>query len=199
MNKTKKKDVPEEYQMTNDEFTELILTIKSNYTNFELSDPQMKWWKEFLLPYDFKDIKKSLEYHLEGEYGDRIPKPYWLTKRCLTQEEKANKKKTFMICPFCKKKYEFPIDKQKWNKCYERCSSIDYILMMSKRLNLNYIEIFNGNIKTMKLSEINEKYIHFIEEVYSHKEKLTEDENKYLLNVLKTSPVKLRNEIKINV
>lgn len=185
--------------MSYEEFKEILVIIESNYSTFELSEYQQKFWYEQLKSYSFEDIKKQIEYHIIGEYGDRWPKPYWLIKNLRTIEQKENADKIFMVCPFCKKQYEFPIDNFKWEKCHERCSSIAYIELMSNRFNIKLNEIFPSNIRNLKLTEINEYYYHFLEEVYKNFNQLTEEEQTYLTMTLKTAPHEKLHKNKLNI
>lgn len=174
--------------MSHDEFKELLVIIESNYSSFNLTEYQMKYWWNLLKDYEFEDIKKKLNYHLEGEYGDRIPKPYWLIKNCMTATQKANQDKKYMICPFCKKKYEYPVEKEMWDRCYERCSSLEYINRMSKRLGIDKMKIFGTRVEKLKLSEINQVYYQFLEEVLTFENRLSEDEIYAIKNTLALTP-----------
>ena len=109
------------------EFTEtkmLLKRISSNYPSFICDDYKLREWHNELKKYDFDDVNKKLEEHMRSsEYGAYEPKLYFLTKYLKTVQDKTKKENFSICCEFCGE--YVPMDK--FDKHYDRCSSIDYI------------------------------------------------------------------------
>lgn len=174
--------------MNYEQFTDLIKKITSYYPSFNLGDYQLKYWFNLMKDYDPDDINIRLDRHLNGELSDRYPSLTYLTKNLETLAKKQNKDTRYIQCPFCKRKYENPIDVDNYEKCYERCSSIDYITRMTNKFGIDAYKIFGGDYKRMKLSEINNKYIHFLQEVKKHSNRLTTMEVNSLNHTIASYP-----------
>ncbi len=187
--------------MTEIEADKIIALIESNYVNFQLNNYTSEYWNEQLLKYDFSDIENKIQQHLKGEYAYTFPKIDWLTRGLMTSAQKLKQGKMFMKCPICKKKYEYPVEFIKWQKCHQRCRMIQNIVSKSLDYNIDIVEIFGDDVANLKLSEIEEHYTDFLYKFYSeNKENLSDEENKYLLKIFETDPknncqMKLDNEL----
>ncbi|MBR5303458.1 MAG: hypothetical protein IKU37_01360 [Candidatus Gastranaerophilales bacterium] len=108
----------------------ILNRIKVNYPSFVNDDyTRSEWYKE-LKDYSLEDVMKKLEQHFRSEqYGNSIPKVYFLTKYLTKEKEKKAKESIYYICPFCKKNVlpEF------YEEHYSKCSSIDYLMNLSKK------------------------------------------------------------------
>ena len=66
---------------------EFMDRIKSHYQEFIIDDFKIKEWYDELKDYSYEDVNKKLDEHLRSEqYGNFIPKVYFLTK-FLTKEK----------------------------------------------------------------------------------------------------------------
>lgn len=175
--------------MTKNEIDDIIAFIESNYQNFQLNNYTSKYWNEQLSKYDFSDIEEKIQQHLKGEYAYTFPKIDWLTRGLMTSAQKLKQGKMFIKCPICKKKYEYPVEFIRWQKCHQRCRMIQNIVIKSLDCNIDIIEIFGDDVANLKLSEIEEHYTEFLYKFYSkNKDKLSNEEKKYLLKIFETDP-----------
>lgn len=187
--------------MTTNEVDDIIAFIESNYQNFQLNSYTSDYWNKQLLKYDFSDIKAKIHQHLKGEYSYTFPKIDWLTRGLTTSEQKLRQGKMFVKCPVCKKKYEYPVELLKWEKCHQRCRMIQNIVTKALEYNIDIVEIFGDEVANLKLSEIDEHYTDFLYKVYSeNKDKLPNDEKNILLKIFETDPknncqMRLDNEL----
>lgn len=172
--------------MTYEEFSDYIKKITSYYPFFKLEDHQLKYWFEQLSQYEAADLNKKFEMHLNGEYSKNAPTLNYLLKNLNTLTAKENKSKKYIACPFCKKLYEWPLENKNRKKCFERCSTLDYIDRMSKKYNIDSREVFSGDYRSMRLSEINAKYINFLLEVDKYSDQMTEQEKSILKTTIKS-------------
>ena len=152
----------------------ILTRIKVNYPTFVNDDyTRTEWYKE-LKDYSLNDVMKKLEQHFRSEqYGNQIPKVYFLTKY-LTKEKDKNKKIEGIIeCHLCHKLIEI----EKYEKHFDKCSSVDY-------LNRRNIDYFNKSIDkekymNMEQKEFDEKYNKMCYYIY---EKTKDQREKYYLN-----------------
>lgn len=151
----------------------ILTRIKVNYPNFVNDDyTRSEWYKE-LKDYSLDDVMEKLEQHFRSEqYGNQIPKVYFLTKY-LTKEKEKNIKQDIMVrCQLCGK----GVDLDEYDKHYNRCSSIEY-------LNKQSIKYFNKEIDKEKYFLIDdetfqEKYDKVLNYVLHNTDNL--DEIKYI-------------------
>lgn len=151
----------------------ILTRIKVNYPNFVNDDYTRSEWYRELKDYSLDDVMEKLEQHFRSEqYGNQIPKVYFLTKY-LTKEKEKNIKQDIMVrCQLCGKGVDF----DEYDKHYNRCSSIDY-------LNRQSIKYFDKEIDKEKFYLIDddtfqEKYDKVLNYVLNHTE--NEDEIKYI-------------------
>lgn len=125
---------------------EFMDRIKSHYQEFVIDDFKIKEWYEELKQYGFEDVNKKLDEHLRSEqYGNSIPKVYFLTKYLTKEKDKGTK--TYIIsCSNCGKH----ISSNEIDKHYERCNSVGFLITNSKKY-------LNKNLNRQKLMEVDEK------------------------------------------
>ena len=132
--------------MTIKETNDFMERIKQHYQEFVIDDYKIEEWYKELKDYDYQEVNAKLEEHLRNEqYGTSIPKVYFLTKY-LTKEKDKNKYNTSNIivrCQICGKKIRMNL----YDKHYERCSSVEYLDIQSRRL-------YNKNLDKQKLRDM---------------------------------------------
>lgn len=126
---------------------EFMNRIKSHYQEFIIDDFKMKEWHDELKDYSFEDVNKKLDEHLRNEqYGNSIPKVYFLTKYLTKEKDKLTTHKYKISCSICGK----PVGSDEIDKHYDRCRSIDYLMRNSERY-------FNKKLNREKLELANEE------------------------------------------
>lgn len=108
----------------------ILNRVKVNYPTF-VNDgyTQSEWYKE-LKDYSLEDVMEKLEQHFRSEqYGNSIPKVYFLTKYLIKEKEKNVVENISYKCPFCEKY----IPMEFYEEHYDKCSSIDYLINMSTK------------------------------------------------------------------
>lgn len=119
--------------MTKEQTKNLFRRIKSHYQEFTVDDFKVDEWYKELKDYDYEDITKRFELHLNSEdYGQVVPKLWFLKKGVLTIAEKKESKvyKCSVICQICKE----AIPVRGYDIHYSKCSSIDYMQRMIKKI-----------------------------------------------------------------
>lgn len=149
----------------------VLKRIQVNYPNFVLDGyVQSEWYRE-LKDYCLEDVMQKLEQHFRSEqYGNSIPKVYFLTKYLKKANEKKeiDKEKILTICPLCGE----TISLAEFDKHHDRCCSIDY-------LNRKSIKLYNKEINKEKYKNMSEEefyniYDKFIKIVYESAENIKE-------------------------
>lgn len=144
----------------------ILTRIKVNYPNFVNDDyTRSEWYKE-LKDYSLDDVMEKLEQHFRSEqYGNQIPKVYFLTKYLTKEKEKDKKKEIYIKCQLCDR----TINLDDYDKHYDRCSSIDY-------LDNQYFKYFNKRLEENQKQQLylvssdifNEKYDKMLKYILSH-------------------------------
>lgn len=115
-------------------------------------------WFRILEPYDYADVNRKLdEYFEDTDNTNKYPDPYYLTRYVTKSEEKKKVGVIYIKCHICNK----DIERNLFDKHFDRCSSVEYICR-------NYKKYYNKTIdrdKLWKLSDIEfgEKYWKFCE------------------------------------
>ena len=152
--------------MTRDEVKNLFKRIKSNYSTFVADEYKLTEWCKELKDYDETDVHKKLEEHMRSsEYGNSEPKLYFLTKYLKTTSEKNKIEKYLMQCSICK---EF-IPEEQYDKHYERCLDVEYIIKKRKELfdNDTSEELKNAYLNMDQITFDN-KYLEFLDKIYNY-------------------------------
>lgn len=119
--------------MTKEQTKNLFRRIKSHYQEFAVDDFKVEEWYKELKEYDYEDITKRIELHLNSEeYGQVVPKLWFLKKGILTIAEKKESKvfKNPVICQICGR----PVSLRGYDIHYAKCSAIDYMQRQIKKI-----------------------------------------------------------------
>lgn len=141
----------------------ILNRIKVNYPTFTNDDyTRSEWYKE-LKDYSLDDVMEKLEQHFRSEqYGNQIPKVYFLTKYLTKEKDKDKQLKGSKQCHIC---YKF-INIDDFEKHFDRCSSVDYL----DRRNIDYFNkpIDKEKYMTMEQKEFDEKYNKMCYYIFEH-------------------------------
>lgn len=122
--------------MTRKESIEFMERIKSHYQDFIINEFKINEWHKELSLYDYDDVNQKLDEHLRSnEYGESIPKLFFLTKYLIPSKEKGKIKKYTIKCQLCERE----IPDTEYDLHYSKCSSANTIVRDFK----NY---FNYNV-----------------------------------------------------
>lgn len=111
--------------MTRDEFNKIFKNIENEYSNF---NGDYEEWYEVLADYSYEDILKKLE----GRKTTTAPIHTSLIKGLKKEEKIAD---WITECDICKQRITIHNnDMTDYEKHYRRCSKIDFINLMSKRI-----------------------------------------------------------------
>lgn len=127
----------------------ILKRIETNYQNF-VNDAytQEEWYKE-LKDYEFQDVMEKLELHFRSEqFGNQIPKVYFLTKY-LTKTKDKGKYDTQNIITFCQICGE-RVRLSEYEKHYHKCSAIEYLDLIGRKY-------YDKSIDKEKYRNMNEK------------------------------------------
>ena len=165
--------------MTIEDTKEFMKRIKQHYQEFSVDNYKIDEWYRELKNYDLEDLDRKLEDHLKSEqWGQSIPKLYFLTKYLMTSEEKKSTKTFLVSCPNCQK----VINYNNWDKHIERCNSVEYLNKQSIRFFGK--EIDRDKYMTMSDENFEEKYLMTLDLI---KEKGNDEvEKKRIKNIKRT-------------
>lgn len=143
------------------ETTKIMERIKQHYQDFIIDDYKIEEWHNELSKYDFKEVNDKLDQHMRSEqYGQYIPKLFFLTRNLKTLQQKSEKKEYIVICPFCKTYVNF----DRFDSHRERCSSVDFIQEQCERFNLKSIDKnYYRKMPQEQFEEFYNKLLKFIE------------------------------------
>ena len=111
--------------MTIKETNQFMERIKSHYQEFIVDDFKIKEWHKELSKFDLEDVNKKLDEHLKSsEYGEYIPKLFFLTKYLIPSKDKGKIKHYVVKCQLC----NCDIPDSEYDEHYRRCSSASTIV-----------------------------------------------------------------------
>ena len=169
--------------MTRDETKMFMRRIKEHYQEFLIDEFKVDEWHNVLKDYELKDVNNKLEEHLKSqEFGNHIPKVYFLTKYLTTIEEKQNTPQHKIYCQICNQKVLF----SEYDEHFKRCSSIRY-------LNSQYEKYFNKKLdiemlKKMSSNDFDVNYRKVLNYIKENTE--NQDEKERVKCVLENTPFK---------
>lgn len=151
--------------MTREETKDFLRRIKQHYQEFTVDDYKINEWHSELKNYDVDDVHKKLEEHLRSEqYGQTIPKVYFLTKYLKTTNEKQIQDKVdyYCSCTICGKYFKL----SEYDKHFDRCSSVEFI--NKQCMDMKDTEIDKEKYFNMSDEEFNAFYDKLLKIVYSN-------------------------------
>lgn len=125
----------------------ILNRIKVNYPTFVNDDFTRSEWYNELKDYSLNDVMEKLEQHFRSEqYGNSIPKVYFLTKYLTKEKDKLKTNICYISCSKCGER----ISNQEMEGHYERCNSVEFLIDNSKKY-------LNKNLNREKLMEADDK------------------------------------------
>ena len=129
--------------------------VKSHYQEFIIDDFKISEWYGKLKDYDAEDVNKKFDDHLSSEeYGEYIPKIFFLTKYLTPSKEKGIVKRYTVACPKC----GISIPDEEFENHTKRCCEASTIVRDFKKY-------FNKNLQKRKLMELDDEEF---EELYQN-------------------------------
>lgn len=119
--------------MTIEQTRDFMERIKQHYQEFTIDNPRIEEWHRELRKYAYDDVDKKLDEHLKSEqFGNQIPKLFFLTKYLTPEKDKIkNKGESLLVrCTICGKIVKYT----NFQNHIDRCNSVDYLNIQSKRL-----------------------------------------------------------------
>ena len=176
--------------MTIQETNKLMERIKQHYQEFIIDDYKIEEWFKELSKYDSEDVNKKLDQHLRSEqYGQHIPKLFFLTKNLITTEEKEKHSEHIVFCQICRRRMRF----EEYGTHIERCLSVDYLEKQFKKYNL---QNFNKEA-LLKMTQV--EFDRLYDKVLKYVQDKTKDETeKKRIEVIFKSKVDPHLQISIN-
>lgn len=151
------------------ETTKIMERIKQHYQEFIIDDYKIDEWHNELSKYDFKEVNDKLDQHMRSEqYGQYIPKLFFLTRNLKTLKQKAEKKEYIVICPFCKSYLNY----DKFDSHRERCSSVEFLNEQCNRFNMKPID--KDHYRKMPQEQFDEIYYKMLRFINSKTEDIKE-------------------------
>ena len=176
--------------MTIQETSQLMERIKQHYQEFIIDDYKIEEWFKELSKYDYSEVNNKLEQHLRSEqYGQNIPKLYFLTKNLLTLEEKESHSEHIVICPICRQRMKF----EGYNKHFERCSSVEFLETQAKRFELKNFD--KNNLRRMTEVEFDRIYDKVLQYIYRNS---NDEEERKRIEVIFKSKTNPNLQVNIN-
>lgn len=142
--------------MSLEEVKALLKKIKVYYQNFTVNEEVIGEWSRVLKNYDYDDLLRKLDQHLQGEKADDIPKLNYLIKYLDTIDLKEKSKSDAIVfCNLCGKKMTLT----DYNKHYGRCLQVQTLwkktIQIGNEIPREDIEQYGDDI----LDKLEEKYI----------------------------------------
>ena len=112
------------------------------------------------MPLKLMSAEKLDEFFKNGENFGKYPDVYYLIKFLKKKEEKLKSGVEYLRCRFCGKIIEL----EEYNQHYDRCSSVEYLIAMSKKYfdkNLNREKLLSCSI-----AEFEKYYWEFCDKLY---------------------------------
>lgn len=161
----------------------ILKKIQSNYSSFIVDTFTTQEWYRELKDYELDDILEKLDKHFRSEeYGNQIPKVYFLTKYCRKTEDKKkySNSKIRIVCQLCNETIEL----KNYDQHYSRCSSVNYVINQTKKYYDK--ELDRESLMNMSEKEFNLRYNKLLKAI----QKSTEDpsEEARIAQILNSKP-----------
>lgn len=161
--------------MTKEETLSLLHKIKAHYQEFALEDYVINEWYDKLEPYEYQDLLKKFDYHLNSEFRNKYPRLNYMVAGLLTPEEKLKVNVIRVKCSICGKTVNY-LDH---DKHLGRHSSVYYIKSREHYLDKHFNE---EQMMTADDKKFDKFYNDFLAKLYERIENGSEKER--LRNIL---------------
>lgn len=142
--------------MSEEDVYRLLERVRTYYQHLSRSDKLCDEWFRILKHYKVSEVNENLDKYLSIERNrNRIPMPQDLIQDLWTIEEYQQSQKSYIVnCNLCKR----PMTLENYNKHYDRCSSIHYLLqiMKSQGIKVEYKDL--ASLSDNKFNTVYEKY-----------------------------------------
>ena len=145
------------------ETREFMERVKVHYPTFIIDTYTIEEWHSQLKEYSYEDINKRFNEHLQSEqYGEYIPKIWFLTKNLIKEDDKerATSDKVKFTCNICGEE----VTLINWNSHYDRCIVEEYIIKQAKKYRNKDID--RSEIKALSQEKLDALYEKMINIVY---------------------------------
>lgn len=150
--------------MERKETIDFMQRIKSHYQEFIIDDFKIDEWHKELKKYASEDVNKKFDEHLKSsEYGEYIPKLYFLTKNLIEEKDKGKIKHYVVKCQLCNK----DIPDELYEEHYTRCSGANTIVRDMK--NYFNLTVDYNTIMNMKKEEYDKTYMRYLNKMVEAK------------------------------
>lgn len=160
--------------MTREDTKNFLRRIKQHYQDFSVDDYKIAEWHNELKDYNVDDINNKFEEHLRNEqYGNNIPKIWFLTKYLTKEKDKGKDSadKILTNCQLCGKEIKL----SEYEEHYHKCSSVEYVIRQYKKYRNQ--ELPREDIEALGNNKFEELYNKAIDLAYQNG---TADEKKYI-------------------
>ena len=166
--------------MSKENIVDLVGLIDLNYKGFvKDTNAFVKQWYEILYQYDFEDVNKRLHECMAMEqFQFQPPTLDYLIRDLRKIQDKVDFTKPVYWCSICNRCFN---DKQVYQKHFDRCSSVRYILKQTKK----YFgkELDKRSLYTMQDEEFDLKYQKLL--LYIHEKTDRQWEKECIEHILK--------------
>lgn len=109
-----------------------LLEYMSLFYKIKINDKMINAWLNTLHQYDCEEVKKSLDEAMSEERFQREPpQAQYLVRGLVKKYDKVDYSKQVIYCQICNR----PLNQGDYDRHFDRCSSIEYILNQCKRFN----------------------------------------------------------------
>lgn len=116
--------------MNYEEVTNLLELVSIHYKNFEVKEKTVYAWLDVLQSYDKNEVEQELkDAMMDKQFQYEPPKAYYLVRNLIKKYDKVDYSKQVVYCPICRR----PLNQPDYDKHFDRCSSIEYIISQCKR------------------------------------------------------------------
>lgn len=164
----------------------LLKRIKYNYNEFRIDDYTMVEWYKELKDYSLEDVMEKLEQHFRSEqYGNSVPKVYFLTKYLTKEKEKGLNKAYYVRCQYC----NASVLLSDYDKHSSRCRSIKYIQKQANKY--ANAEIDEEELRALDDESFNNYYNKVLKIVEKHT--MESNEKRIIGKILYDNDLKLKD------
>lgn len=149
--------------MNVEQVNELLEYISVSYKT-EMPTSMLYSWLDVLQEYDYEEVKKALDDAMaEDRFQRTPPQVQYLVRNLIKQHDRVDYSKQVVYCQICGK----PCNQSDYNKHFDRCSSIEYMLSQYKRFG-HQSKLSKKELYEMSDEEFDTKYENMLKYIYAN-------------------------------